>query len=476
MMRKTVIEAKDIVKAFGGNRVLDGVSFELHEGEIVLLQGANGSGKTTLINILTGNLEPDSGEIRVCGGAGRRLKFPRPWYRKLTPFSRFSPEYIAGTGIGRVWQDVRVFASQTSLDNVAAAAPRQLGESVVPAVATPFLVMKRERKNRAEASELLAALGVAELADVPAGELSFGQSKKIAIARALHGNAKVLFLDEPLAGLDKDECENAIALLRKLSSDFGITMVIVEHDVNIPRIKEIATTFWHLREGQISIGGADENRSASDTELIDWLRTLGDYEKSIVPKGMLHTVRRDPNGGTLLSADSVTIKRNGHTVIEEPLNLTLREGDVAVLQAPNGWGKSTLLEAIAGMLPLDSGNIFIKGRNVTDAPTWARIRLGLHLARTRDALFPNLTVGENLRLHKISVPVMTDKFWRKTGILSGGETRRLILECAFGSPQAEILLLDEPFQALDTKTVNWLRESIENSKKTFLITMPGSAN
>ena len=476
MMRKVVIEAKNIVKSFGGNRVLDGVSFKLHEGEIVLLQGTNGSGKTTLINILTGNLEPDSGEIRICGETNRNLKFPRPWYRGLIPFSRFSPEYIAETGIGRVWQDVRVFASQSSLDNVAAAAQGQLGESVIPAITTPFLTGRQERKNREQSLNLLDALDVAGLADLPAGEISFGQTKKVAIARALHGNAKILFMDEPLAGLDKAESENAVAILQKLSSEFGITMVVVEHDVNIPRIKEIATEFWHLQNGRISIEKADENQTAPDTELIGWLKNLGDCVETVIPKGTLRIVHRMPNGEKMLSADAVTIKRNGRTVIEEPLNFTLCEGDVAVLQAPNGWGKSSLLEALSGLLPVGSGNIFIKGQAVTDAPVWDRIRQGLHLARTRDALFSHLTVEENLRLNKIFDPVMADKSKRKAGSLSGGETRRLMLECALRSPQGEILLLDEPFQALDTATAHWLRENIENSKKTFLITMPGSAN
>lgn len=253
MMKNVIIEAKDIVKSFGGNRVLDGVSFRLEEGEIVLLQGANGSGKTTLINILTGNLEPDSGEICICHRKKNMLRFPRPWYLRMMPVSNFSPESIARMGIGRVWQDVRVFASQTSLDNVAAAAPNQLGESVIPAVSVPFLTKKADEKNRQKAGNTLALLGGADLADLHAGEISFGKSKIVAIARALQGKAKVLFLDEPLAGLDRAESENTIAILKDLSSKFGVTMVIVEHDLNIPRIKEIATTFWTLRDGKMNV-------------------------------------------------------------------------------------------------------------------------------------------------------------------------------------------------------------------------------
>ncbi|MBO4630960.1 MAG: ATP-binding cassette domain-containing protein, partial [Lentisphaeria bacterium] len=372
MMGNVILKARNIVKSFGGNRVLDGVSFDLHEGEIVLLRGANGSGKTTLINVLTGNLEPDAGEICICNGRKLELRFPRPWYLRTITFPRFSPEITAMAGLGRVWQDVRVFPSLTSLDNVAAAAPRQLGESVIPSVAAPLLVDRKEKKNRGEAMELLKALGAEGLTNLSAGEVSFGQSKKIAIARALHGKAKVLFLDEPLAGLDKSESDNTISILKKLSSSFEITMVIVEHDLNIPRIKEIATTFWNLRDGKLSTGESNENMMPPNTELTDWLETLGDCRETAVAGGMLRIVRRKNDGREILAAESVTIKRNGRTVIEEPLSFSLHQGDVAVLQAPNGWGKSTLLEAIAGLLPLNGGKVLIRGEDVSNCPIWSR--------------------------------------------------------------------------------------------------------
>lgn len=475
-MSDIIIRARNIAKAFGGNRVLDGVSFDLRKGEIVLLRGANGSGKTTLINILTGNLEPDSGEICIYNKKETVLKFPRPWYRRVIPFAGFSPESIACMGVGRVWQDVRIFASQTVRDNVAVAASGQPGESVFPAVMLPFRVRRQEQKNSRAALDLLETLGVEHLADLTGGEISFGQSKKVAIARALHGKAKVLFLDEPLAGLDKAECENAIAILKKLSSDFGITMVIIEHDLNIARIKEIATTYWNLRNGKMFIGESEENMTAPNTELLDWLESLGNCQEVVVPGGEFRIVRRSGERKEILIAESLTIKRNGRTVIETPLNFSLCEGDIALLQAPNGWGKSSLLETVSGLLPLNSGRILHKGTDISNIPIWDRAKKGLHLTRTCDTLFSHLTVEENLRLNGISQPVMPDKSKRKAGSLSGGESRRLMLECALKSPSGDILLLDEPFQALDTETSAWLRKNIENTNKTFLITMPGTAN
>lgn len=477
-MKKTVLEACDIVKSFGGNKVLDGVSFQLNEGEIVLLQGANGSGKTTLINILTGNLAPDSGEVKISGKNSCAFRFPQPWYRKNLPFSCFSPESIARMGIGRVWQDVRIFAAQTAVDNTAMAAEKQLGELPLAAIFTPWLSCRAEQKNRQDAKKMLALFGLTDSAETPAGKLSFGESKRIAIARALYGGAKILFLDEPLAGLDRQEREKTVAMLKNLSVKHGITMVIVEHDLNIPLIREIATCFWELADGKLRSVMQSETSAIQRTDLFTWLNDCGKCIDIPLDNGVLKIVRRRGNSAeSVLNLHNITVKRDERPVISTPLDMELHQGDIAVLSAPNGWGKSTLLEVLCGLLPLSSGTVLLKGRDISSLPVWERRAAGLHLSRTHNTLFNRLTVEENVRLNGINSAIMPDKAKRKAGSLSGGETRRLILECAFNSPFGEVLLLDEPFQALDSSTADWLRKCIENSAdKTFLITVPGTTN
>src|SRR3712207_1248084 len=109
-----LLEAEGLFKAFGGQIVLNRVDLELRQGEVVLLRGENGSGKTTLLNILPGNLEPDVGTIRYyADGTPRSYRFPRRWWQELNPFDHFTPEFVAREGIGRTWQEVRLFGTQS---------------------------------------------------------------------------------------------------------------------------------------------------------------------------------------------------------------------------------------------------------------------------------------------------------------------------------------------------------------------------
>src|ERR1039458_8271762 len=136
---RTVLSLRDLRKSFGGQIVLDGISAELHEGEVVLLRGDNGSGKTTLLNILSGNLEPDAGGINLqANGRAEHFQFPRRWWQEINPVDHFTPERVAREGVGRTWQDVRLFNKLTLIDNIAVASPRQTGES-------PFNLMRFRR-------------------------------------------------------------------------------------------------------------------------------------------------------------------------------------------------------------------------------------------------------------------------------------------------------------------------------------------
>src|ERR1039458_9930056 len=145
----TLLRALGIRKCFGRNVVLDGVDVELHKGEVVLLVGENGSGKTTLLNILTGNLEPDAGTIQyLADNTPRAYEFPRPWWRDLNPWDHFRPEFVALEGIGRTWQDVRLFATQSVLDNIAVASTVQPGENPLAVLINTRGTRRSEREVR----------------------------------------------------------------------------------------------------------------------------------------------------------------------------------------------------------------------------------------------------------------------------------------------------------------------------------------
>ena len=247
-----LLSAKGLLKAFGGQVVLDGVDLELRQGEVVLLRGENGSGKTTLLNVLTGNLEPDAGTIEFrADDSPRTFSFPRRWWQELNPLDHFTPEFVAREGIGRTWQDIRLFGAQSLRDNIAVADPAQPGENPLVALVAPGRTATRDREIKDLADSALDRLGLAGRELSSADKISLGQSKRVGIARAVAGGARILFLDEPLAGLDGKAIVSVLQLLETLVRREGLTLVIVEHVLNQPHLEGLVTTDWLLEGGQI---------------------------------------------------------------------------------------------------------------------------------------------------------------------------------------------------------------------------------
>ncbi len=259
---EVVLQAQHLRKSFGGQVVLDGVCLELRRGQVALLQGDNGSGKSTLLNMLTGQLEPDAGTIAVTTDRGRaEFQFPLSWQQRLHLFGYFTPERLAGLGIGRMWQDVRLFLKQSLRDNVAVATPQQIGENPVRSLFQPVAVRKQSRRNDKTAVARLESLGLVGRENSVAEGVSLGQSKRVAIARTLQAGSEILFLDEPLAGLDAAGITEVMDALAQLVREAGLTLVIVEHVFNIPRVLELATTVWTLEGGKLRVDAPEWAKS-----------------------------------------------------------------------------------------------------------------------------------------------------------------------------------------------------------------------
>lgn len=448
MTSDIVLETKGLAKAFGGNAVLKGVDITLRRGEVVLLQGANGSGKTTLLNILTGNLKPDAGTMRHTAT------------------------------LGRTWQDVRLFSSQTLEENLFMAAPRQSGENPFKAIFCPWRVRATERRNRAEVRQILSDAGLSDRAQVLAGEAKIAEAKFVALMRALRAGAQVIFLDEPLAGLDQTEIAVVIKTLQTLVAKHGITLVVIEHALNIPKILQIATTVWTLKDGKLTSGKTDTADEVEEGGLRSWLeacalnRVLRELD---LPGGARLTIatRRDDTCPVLKVSD-YKVNRGVRPVIAEPVSFVLKEGDIAILEAPNGWGKSTLLESIAGLVPAAGGQVELMGKDVTKMSQWQRSQIGLRLNRASGTLFTQATVRENAQLNHVNEQILPSLANRNAGSLSGGESRRLSFEAVLNNPTPKILMFDEPFQALDITESARVRDSLSKSQKTILITIPVS--
>ncbi|MFH2124577.1 MAG: ATP-binding cassette domain-containing protein [Pseudomonadota bacterium] len=231
------VRTADLRLAFGGHHVLDGLDLTLQAGEAILLRGENGSGKTTLLNVLSGLIRPDAGSILM------RLK------GRDIDVTCTSPERIARSGLGRLWQDIRLFPTMTALDNVLAASAELLDRTAFSGIVFWPLVRRQERAARERALHNLELVGMADRADSSADMLSVGQMKRVAIARLLQAEADFWLLDEPLAGLDQVSAEGLLKLIERLNVDHGKTMLVVEHQYE--RMAPICSRTWFLVDGHL---------------------------------------------------------------------------------------------------------------------------------------------------------------------------------------------------------------------------------
>lgn len=497
---RPLLRTSGLAKSFGGRQVLRGVDLELHQGEVVLLRGDNGSGKTTLLNILSGNLAPDSGTIHLSANGGEEtFRFPRRWWDELNPADHFLPERVARGGVGRTWQETRLFPSLPLVDNVAVATPSDPGEDPLNVLFRPGPVQRARTAANSAALDLLDSLGLNDRAGSSADMISLGQTKRVAVARAVCAGGRILFLDEPLAGLDAWGIETVLHLLQQLAREHRITLVIIEHVWNAHHILGFATTAWTLRDGRLMVEDlrshkgttADSVPSGSVIRLQRLTSGLRQVASMELPRGGALSVYRFPDrrdaDAPLLEVSGLVVRRGRRSVIGENdapaaapsgLGFRLHDGDLAILQAPNGWGKTTLLDALAGLLPVTAGTLRILGRDVTREPAWERSRKGLHLLRTANRAFPSLTVAEAFALGGAAVPPTLDSL-RDQGMqqLSGGEQQAVSLG-RMAASKRHVYLLDEPFSALDLPhvgaTFQAIRELAARQRTAIFVALPAA--
>jgi len=217
MKRDVTFRCEGLSKSFDGVQALVDFHLVLPSEGIVAIIGPNGAGKTTLINLLTGFLRPDSGQVFL----GERKTI------------NLAPHKIARLGVARTFQDLRLILQVSVLDNVMLSRPNQRGERLFYAL-TRIGVRAEQERNRDVSMELLRFVGLKDKAGKLAGELSYGQQKFLALACCLATDAKILLLDEPVAGVHPEMACRILELLRKLRDD-GKLVVFIEHDISAVR-------------------------------------------------------------------------------------------------------------------------------------------------------------------------------------------------------------------------------------------------
>ena len=231
-MTDNLVEVTKLRKEFGGLVATDDVDFTIPRGRIVALIGPNGAGKTTFFNQLTGVYKPTSGSIVFDG----------------TEVVNMPPHAITALGIGRTFQNIRLFMQMTALENVLVGMHCRLNGGILGSIVRTRKVRREESEARDKARELLVYSGLPRRHEEQAGSLPYGDQRRLEIARALASDPKMLLLDEPTAGMNPQESAQLTAFMQKLRDERGLTILLIEHDMKV--VMGVSEHIWVLDHGE----------------------------------------------------------------------------------------------------------------------------------------------------------------------------------------------------------------------------------
>jgi len=210
-----ILKIDNITMKFGGVTAIDALNFEVKKGEIYGLIGPNGAGKTTIFNIITGNYKPTEGRVIFDG----------------EDITGTKPNKIVFKGIARTFQNIRLFKSMSVLDNILIGFHDRIRYNYFEAILRLPRYQRAEKEIKDQAMEILEEFGISKFADYDATALSYGNQRKVEIARALATSPKLLLLDEPAAGMNPIETEELANIIHKIKKDYDLTILLIEHDM-----------------------------------------------------------------------------------------------------------------------------------------------------------------------------------------------------------------------------------------------------
>ena len=251
-----ILKIDNVTKNFGGVTAIKETSFSVAPKEIFGLIGPNGAGKTTMFNIITGNYIPTSGEVIFKNEAIGGLK----------------PHHIVRKGIARTFQNIRLFSSMSVLDNILIGFDFQARYGFFESILRFPRFIGEERRIKARSMEILDYFGMSSFAHEKAVDLSYGQQRKVEIARALATNPALLLLDEPAAGMNPSETEELGEIIKKARGDFDLTVLLIEHDMKF--VNQLCDKVLVLDYGKTIFEGKPSD-AIQDPEVI--AAYLGDF-------------------------------------------------------------------------------------------------------------------------------------------------------------------------------------------------------
>jgi branched-chain amino acid transport system ATP-binding protein len=468
---RPLLELRQVHKRFGGVNAVDGVSFTVRRGAVSGLIGPNGAGKTTVVNLVTGQLSPDGGDILLDGAAIGGLR----------------PHQVAARGVARTFQNIRLYRPLSVLENVLAGMHRHRRADGWGQLIPSRRPRPPDRARQQEAFRLLTQVGLdpAKVAHRQSGTLSYGDQRRLEIARALALRPELLLLDEPAAGLNPGEKTQLGDLLGRLQGE-DLTVLLIDHDMKLvlSACDDVTVLNFGRRiaSGPPAVVAADEavvtaylgtgagtavepldRRSSTSVVAPGAIPIEGGAEASVVPPAtaLPHAAAAgvSPRGEALLVVEGLAV---GYGAVEAVTDVTLSvaEGEIVALIGANGAGKSTVLNTLSGLLRPRRGRAVFGSLDLTRARPPAIVRAGLVQVPEGREILSRLTVEENLLLggwtrpDHASVaaavaemmerfPILRERRRLAAGQLSGGEQQQLaIARALIAAPR--LLLLDEP--------------------------------
>ena len=424
---------RNLAVSFGGVRAVSNLSFDAHPGAITSIIGPNGAGKTTALNVICGFYRPDDGDVKL----GNRT------------VSELRSYQIPRAGITRTYQTSQLFESLSVIDNILIALRRgKLG-------ARSMFAGKRDAASAAIAESLLAFVGYTGAIDRPAGALAHVDKRLVEIARALAIRPAVLALDEPAAGLNDADSAAIGNLLRKLAA-IGITIILVEHDMNL--VMDVSRHVVVLDAGS-KIAEGPPHEVAADPAVLEAYLGAGEAVER-------RRERAVPAAAAPLLAVRGLSAGYGAATIVRDVALEIAAGELVAVLGANGAGKTTLMRALSGLIRPIGGEVRFLGERIDQLAGDRIARQGLILVPEGRQVFPELSVIDNLKLGAYArtsadetrmIEALLDRFaalkarrHQRAGLLSGGEQQMLAIARGLMA-RPEVLMLDEPSLGLAPK-------------------------
>ena len=429
---RPILSIAGLHKRFGSLVTANDIKLDVYPFQLHSFIGPNGAGKTTLFNMLTGLLAPNAGSIRFEG----------------QEISGMAVDRRVRLGLGRSFQIISVFRTLTAFENVRIAV-----QAHHPARGALLADAYAIEDINARAWSLLDAVGLADRAGETCANLAHGEQRLLEIAITLATEAKLLLLDEPLAGLAEADRVVVAKLIRDLAQTHAV--LLIEHDID--RVLALSDRITVLHQGRLIADGKPAEVARNPEVISAYLGTAHGAKPATPAADVAADVAAVAIGPVLLEAAGVMAGYGGSRVLDG-VDLRVHVGEAVALLGRNGVGKTTLLRTLTGTVRASAGRILFDGASIAAAPSFEINRRGISLVPEGRRLFPNLSVLDNLRIATrpggASLDEVFDLFPKlrvlagsQAESLSGGERQMLAIARALMVP-AKLILLDEPFEGL----------------------------